>query len=245
MDRRLFLGAGVAAAAGLAPVAAAAADLPKSWDGLVLVKSRKLDAVYLAPGADFTGYDKILLGPTEVAFAKNWVRDYNDQAGLVRRLSDDDAQRIMTAVRTGFQAIFAKAFTQAGYTVVDTPAKDVLRLNSAVVNLALTAPDTGADFSVAFSGAAGQATMILEARDSLTGALLGRALDAEVAGRFWEQRNRVTNTAEFTEVGEQWARASVSGLEKLRSNASLAPPASNTTATAAAAAQPAAAKAGP
>lgn len=244
MHRRMFLGAGATAVVALAPLAAVAADLPKSWDGLVLVKSEKLQAVYLAPGADFAVYDKILLGPTEVAFAKNWVRDYNDQADFDHRLSDDDAQRIMAAVRNGFQSIFAKAFTGAGLSVVDAPAKDVLRLNSAVINLALTAPDTEADFSATYSDTAGQATMILEARDSLTGALLGRALDAEVAGDFWAQRNRVTNTADFRAVGEGWAQASVRGLEKLRSNASLAPPAP-TAAAAAAAAKPTAAKVGP
>src|SRR5215469_5537083 len=189
MDRRMFLAATATANAALAPLATRAAELPKSWDGLVLVKSEKLRAVYLAPGADFAPYDKVLLGPTEVAFAKNWVRDYNDSADLDHQLSDSDAQRIMKAVRAGFQSIFSKAFDKAGYTVVTTPAKDVLQLNSAVINLALTAPSTDADFSASYASTAGQATMILEARDSLTGALLGRALDAEVAGDFWEQRN--------------------------------------------------------
>jgi hypothetical protein len=246
MDRRLFLAVGAATVAFVAPPRlTVAAELPKSWDGLVLVKSKKLEAVYLAPGADFAVYDKVLLGPTEVAFAKNWVRDYNDQADFDHRLSDDDAQRIMAAVRTGFQSIFEKAFTKAGINVVAAPAKDVLRLNSAVVNLALTAPDTEADFSSSYSSTAGQATMILEARDSLTGALLGRALDAEVAGNFWAQRNRMTNTADFTDVGEAWANASVRGLEKLRTNASLAPPAPKAASAASTAAKPAAAKAGP
>jgi hypothetical protein len=239
MDRRLFLGAVATATAALSPIAAQSAELPKSWDGLVLVKSKKLEAVYLAPGADFTPYSKVTLGPTQVAFAKDWLRDYNDSADLNQRLSDSDAQRIMTAVRTGFESIFEKAFDKAGYTVVKTPGKDVLQLNSAVINLALTAPDTQADFSTSYASSAGQATMILEARDSLTGALLGRALDAEVAGDFWEQRNVVTNTADFDQVGDKWAKAAVAGLEKLRSNASLAPPAPKA-AAATGAAQPSA-----
>ena len=248
MDRRIFLGAGATTLAVLAPLAAAAAELPKSWDGLVLVKSKKLEAVYLAPGADFAGYDKILLGPTEVAFEKHWVQNYNLQADFDHQLSDSQAQQIMAAVRKGFQSIFAKAFTNAGYTVVDTPAKDVLRLNSAVANLALTAPDTNADFSSTYGSSAGQATMILEARDSLTGALLGRALDAEVAGNYWQQLNQVTNWQDFHDVGDQWAKAVVSGLEKLRSNQSLAPPApapKQAAAAAAGAAKPASAKASP
>jgi hypothetical protein len=245
MDRRMFLGVGVASLAALAPLAAARAELPKSWDGLVLVKSNKLDAVYLAPGADFAPYTKVRLGPTSVAFQKDWRENYNAQTDFDHQLSEDQAQRIMTEVRKGFESIFAKTFTKAGYAVVDTPAKDVLQLNSAVVNLALTAPDVQApEMSANFSGTAGQATMILEARDSLTGALLGRALDAEVAGNFWEMRNQATNYAAFTQVGDQWAEASVKGLEKLRNNASLVPPAPKA-AAAASAAKPASATAGP
>jgi hypothetical protein len=243
MDRRIFLGA-TALAFSVPPAIAVAAELPKSWDGLVLVKSKRLEAAYLAPGADFAPYDKILLGPTEVAFAKNWVQDYNLNATFDQQLSDSDAQRIMNAVRTGFQSIFKKAFDKAGYTVVDTPAKDVLRINSAVINLALTAPDTEADFSSSYASTAGQATMVLEARDSLTGALLGRALDAEVAGNFWEQRNVVTNTADFDQVGDRWASASVKALQNLKANQSLVPPAPvhRTAAAASTAAKPAAAK---
>ena len=166
MDRRLFFGVAAATATVvLSPLAARGGEMPKSWDGLVLVKSKKLEAVYLLPGADFATYDKVLLGPTEVAFAKDWVENYNMQADFNHRLAPSDAQRIMTAVRTGFQSIFSKAFIKAGYHVVDVPAKDVLRLNSAVFNLALTAPDTEADFSSTYGGSAGQATMILEARD--------------------------------------------------------------------------------
>jgi Protein of unknown function (DUF3313) len=242
MDRRLFFGVAAATATVvLSPLAARGDEMPKSWDGLVLVKSKKLEAVYLLPGADFAPYDKVLLGPTEVAFAKDWVQNYNMQADFNHRLAPSDAQRIMTAVRTGFQSIFSKAFIKAGYHVVDVPAKDVLRLNSAVFNLALTAPDTEADFSSTYGGSAGQATMILEARDSLTGALLGRALDAEVAGNFWQQLNQMTNTSDFTQVGDQWASASVKGFEKLRASSPFEPP--GTTAKAAATAgKPAAAK---
>jgi hypothetical protein len=245
MDRRMFLGAGVTTLAALAPLAAAAADLPKSWDGLVLVKSKKLEAVYLAPGANFAGYTKVRLGPTSVAFKKDWRENYNEQADFDHQLSEEQAEHIMTLVRKGFESIFAKTFTKAGYAVVDTPGKDVLQLNSAVVNLAITAPNTNApEMSANFSSDAGQATMILEARDSLTGALLGRALDAQVAGNFWEMRNQVTNYAAFSQVGDQWAQASVRGLENLRNNASLVPPAPKA-AAAASAAKPASATTGP
>jgi hypothetical protein len=241
MDRRLFIAAAVAGAS-LVPLVARADQPPQTWDGLVMVKSEKLAAVYLQPGANFSVYDKVMLDTPEVAFRKNWQQDYNDQVvDLDHRVTDDDAQRIMTAVRTGFAAILADAFAKGGFPVVTSPAKDVLRVSTAIINLCLTAPDVAVNFSDIYADNAGQATLVLEARDSLTGALLGRALDAEVAGdSVWQLRNSVTNHADFRRLGETWANASVSGLQRLRADQSLAPPARTPTAAAASgAAQPA------
>ena len=50
------------------------AQAPRSWDGLVQVKSKQLKLVYLQPGADFRSYTKVIVEPTEVAFAKDWQR---------------------------------------------------------------------------------------------------------------------------------------------------------------------------
>jgi len=115
MFRRI---AAAAAAVSLLAVATPAGTAPpSSWDGLTLVKSRRFDAVYLMPGADFRNYTKVMLDPTEVAFQKNWLRDYNQQASFSMRLSDADAQRMLQTVQTGFEEIFRKAYTDAGYPI--------------------------------------------------------------------------------------------------------------------------------
>jgi len=38
--------------------AAVAAEAPASWDGLVEVKPKRMDAAFLLPGADFRPYTK-------------------------------------------------------------------------------------------------------------------------------------------------------------------------------------------
>src|SRR5438067_1303862 len=58
-------------------VTAAQAAPPATWEHLVLVKSKQFDAVYIAPGADFRGYRKVMIDPTEIAFEKNWQKEYN------------------------------------------------------------------------------------------------------------------------------------------------------------------------
>ena len=121
MNRRLFLCAVALAPTLLQPSVALAADLPPTLDGLVLVKSKRLEAVYLLPGADFRVYAKVMLDPPEVAFRKDWMRDYNEQAAFSDQITDNDAQSIMVAVRKGFDAILTKAFTDARLPGRDHP----------------------------------------------------------------------------------------------------------------------------
>ena len=221
MSRRLL--AICAAAVCLLGTAAAppvlAADPPATWDGLVHMKSKRFDAVYLMPSVDFRVYTKVMLDPTEVAFRKNWIRDYNaDAMTLDQRISDSDARKILDAARTGFEEIFTKAYTDAGYQVVTEPGGDVLRLRTAVVNLSVTAPDQmTAARSRSYAREAGFATVIVEARDSQSGALLGRAVDGKTAGDNGAFiRNRVTNRSDFERLFSLWAKISVEGLQELK-----------------------------
>jgi len=224
MNRRLFLWAAVLAPALLQPVGALAIDFPPTWGVLMLAKSRPFGAVYLLPGADFRAYTKVLIEPTEVAFRKDWLRDYNDSSSLYERVTDEQAQSIMVAVRKGFDAILGKTFADAGYPVVTTDGKDVLRLRSAVLNLAVTAPDTQASMSSEYARYAGQATLVLEARDSLTGAILGRAEDMGIAGGSYAGlRDSVTNHQDFSRLAQRWADASVKGLETLKASSPFEP----------------------
>ena len=59
-----------------------------------------MDAAYVAPGADFRTYTKVMLDPGEVAFKKDWMRDVNDSsAGVSKDVTDEDAQKILAAAR--------------------------------------------------------------------------------------------------------------------------------------------------
>jgi hypothetical protein len=186
------------------------------------VPSKRFSLAYLLPGADFSGYHKVMLDQTEVAFHKDWLKDYNNtKIGLSSRITPAEAEHSLDRFRTGFQQIFAKAFTDAGYQVVTTPGPDVLRLRTALVNLRVSAPDTmQAGRTRSFSREAGSAALVVEARDSVSEALLGRAVDQKVAGDVGPYlRNTVTNRADFERLFETWAKASVAGLNELKADA--------------------------
>lgn len=201
--------------------AAVADDLPESWDGLVEVKAKKMDAAYLLPGADFRPYTKVIVDPTQVAFRKDWIRSQNDRRDLSRKVSQEDADKILAAARSNFDDVFAEAFTKAGYAVVTAPGPDVLRISTAVVNLYVNAPDImAAGRSYSFTTEAGEATLIIETRDSQTGALMGRVLDRrETRGTSTLQMTTsATNVSEFRSLFKQWAGIAVKGMDELKAH---------------------------
>jgi uncharacterized protein DUF3313 len=217
-----------AALAGAVLIAGAGVDAkaPSTWDGLVQVKSKKLDLVYLQPGADFRGYTKVLIEPTEVAFAKDWQRDYNRSSrSLSSRISDSDVQQAISDGVKAANDIFSEAWTKGGYQVVNAAGPDVLRVKTGVVNIWLSAPDTmspGRSYSL--SSEAGRATLFVEARDSMTGALLGRAVDRRIVGEHngaW--RTSVSNRGDFRDQVQQWANISVRGMNELKALSPIKP----------------------
>jgi len=200
---------------------ASAADAPESWDGLIQVKPKRMDAAYLLPGADFRPYTKLMIDPTQVALQKDWMKRINDSRRLSDRVNEEDAQKILAAARANFDDVFVEAFTKAGYTIVNEPAADVLRISTAVINLYINAPDTmSAGRSYSFTAEAGEATLVLEVRDSLTNALMGRVLDRRETqgGAGMQMTTNVTNQVEFRALFRQWANIAAKGLDELKAH---------------------------
>ncbi len=222
MNRRGFGLATLAALAlGAAPAAVIAAP-PENWDNLVRVKSKRMQHVYLLPGADFRPYTKVMLDPTEVAFKKNWAREYNSRTmrSLSGRITDADIEQMVDEGGKAATEVFAQSFAAGGFPVVNAPGDDVLRVRTAVINLTVSSPDkmTGGR-SRTYSGEAGTATLVVEARDSVSGALLGRVVDSQVAGdlSIMLNRTRTSNRADFRALAKDWGQNTVRGLQELKS----------------------------
>lgn len=201
----------------LATIGAAAAEgPPESWDGLIEVKPKRMDVAFLLPGADFRPYTKVMMDPTQVAFNKDWMKSINDRnRDLSRRVTDEDAAKIMEAARTNFDEVFHEAFQKAGYEVVKTPGPEVLRVLTGIANLYVNAPDPmSAGRSRTYTANAGEATVVIELRDSMTGALLGRVIDRretrESMGLQWT--TSVSNVSDFRALFKQWAEITAKGL---------------------------------
>jgi hypothetical protein len=217
-----------ALAMALALLAVAPASLAQdSWEGLQKVPSKSLDEAWLLPGADFTGYRKVLLDPVEVSFRKGWERDINRASppSARPRVTAEDAERIRQWMREDFAKVLVRDLAEAGFELTDTPGPDVLRLTPVLMNVYLNGPDA---FSQpgrvdVYTFEAGAATLAIEARDASLGTLLGRAVDERRTGddRVLQWSTEVTNRSEFGQVFSRWSGIVVDGLRTLR----IAPPA--------------------
>jgi hypothetical protein len=195
-------------------------------EGLVEVKPKRMDEAFLLPGADFRQYNAVIIDEPDVAFDKDWMRNMNESRSLSNRVSQADAEKIAAATRSGLVEVFEAEFRKAGYAVAAAPGAEVLRLSPSIIKLYINAPDVmSPGRSSSYTLDAGEATLVLEARDSVSGALLGMAVDRrEARGTgFVTWTNSVTNRSDFRRLFQQWAKICIKGLDDLKAASPVSP----------------------
>ena len=195
--------------AAVAGAALAAVPQNAGPDGLVQVQSRALSEVYLRPSTDLSAYRRILVDPAHAELQKGWLKYMNSTRDVTRWLSPDDAQRITDEAATAMGTAVAQAFKANGYETVTEPGPGVLRLSPSVADLFVNAPDLrspGIQVGITRDDA-GTGTLILEARDAVTGTLLGRVVDRGTASevRHFNRATDVSNLFWFEAMFRQWA----------------------------------------
>ena len=164
----------------LAVAPGVAQDAPQmSYDGLVPVEGTKVQAVYIDPNADFGVFRRILIMDPVVSFRSNWQRDQRSKA---RNVGASDMERIKTDVAILFKQVFKERLEMNdGYTVVDEAGEDVLLLRPAIIDLDIAAPDIPSGGRTrTYTTTSGAATLYIELFDSVTGDIVGRAVDRKV-----------------------------------------------------------------
>lgn len=190
-----------------------------SPEGMSLVINTRSTLSYKKEGVNFSDYTKIQISPSEVAFKKNWERDYNrDQASLSTRLRDKDVVNIKNKMAQLFDETFAEEFLKdSNYPLVAEPESGTLLLRPAIINLDVNAPDvTSAANNKTYVDSAGQATLYLEIYDAVSGEILARIIDAEESrtNGHYQWANRVSNRADAKIIIKRWAHALREAFDK-------------------------------
>jgi hypothetical protein len=186
---------------------ASAAAAQTEWDGLELRNDRRVDRLFVRPGASLAGYERVRLERLQVSFDRNW--DPNRSRRGTQRLTNTDFDNIRNALADEFGRVVTQELGRGGYQVVNEAGEDVLDVQPFVIDLFITAPGTRAPGTTwTFTADPGRMTLVAELRDSETQTILARVIDAQRAagaGPF-QITNNVTNMAAARPIITGWAR---------------------------------------
>jgi hypothetical protein len=190
----------------------------QSHDGLTLLPDSEVGIAYLDSDADLSGYSKIMILDCYVAFRKDWQKDHKKTGSHVS-VSSHDMDRIKADTAALFREVFTEKLSEdGGYEIVNAAGPDVLLVRPAIIDLDIEAPDTAAGRSRMYTTTAGSATLFVELYDSVTGDILARAGDKEVArtaGGYLTYTNRVTNRSDARRILSRWAELLRDKLDEL------------------------------
>jgi len=194
-------------------------DNVSSQDGMVKVDVKGVDAVYKKPQANLTAYDKILLRPIEVEFSKNWKPEDDS---VLYQMNKPDREKIKKDLADAFADVFKQVLQEkGGYQLVTEPAKDVLEVQAAIINLYINAPDVSMQTAArvrTYTTDSGEMTLVSELHDSVTGTLLARIYDRrqDMSGGQWQWTDSVTNSADARREIRRWAELLKNALDSSR-----------------------------
>ncbi len=196
-------------------------DAEMSHDGLTKVDKTIMDVVWVRPEADLSHYNKIIFEGVGVEY-RPVTGPYSGRPGTGSssrseyRLDDATKARFEEAISTAFLAELGKS---KKYEIVDQPGPDVLRVWGGLLDVVSKVPPTPMGRGEIFIDSVGEATLVLELRDSESHAILARAIDRRAAqsSSGMINSNRVTNMSEVRRLGGTWGSLLRNGLEKLLS----------------------------
>lgn len=198
---------GLAGCAGVEPAIDTDNTEGMSFDGMYRVSGSVTDAAWMRPDVDLSAYSKIMLQGVGITYRPGGVpgRFYDSSRDEHFIVTDEQKKRFQALVRKAFQEELAKS---TRYEIVSEPGPDVLLIRGGLLDVVSYVPPDPIGTTDIYLSRVAEVTLVLEIRDSLSGAVVARAVDrraAEDRARGFRKSNRVTNTAEVRRVILRWA----------------------------------------
>lgn len=193
-------------------------DAEVTYDGLNRIDNAAFKNAWADPGADWARYDQIITGDAFFEF-----RAVKKGSGTQRASSstaeywidDKDRERLKDEV----SAVFAEELAKSErFSVSGTAGPNVLIIRGGLHDIVSRVPPEHAGRSEIYLSSVGEATLILEIVDSLSGEVLFRAVDRRAAGRAGGQAVRsspVTTWSEIRRMARGWGSKLQKGLDGL------------------------------
>lgn len=202
-----------------APTIQTGLDAELSFDGLHKVDHSRADEAWARPDFDISGYTKIW--PVGVGVEYRQVKDRGNTAMARSRggpyFVDDGA-------RARFENLVGEIFSEElqkleQYELVDGAGPDVLMVRGGLLDvISYVPPEPIGGRSSIYLSSVGEATLVLELRDSETGTILARSVDRRAAetpggGVSFMASSSVTNAADVKRLIRRWATRLREGLD--------------------------------
>lgn len=178
----------------------------ESFDGLRRVANARVGEAWIRPDLDLSPYTKILPVSAGVEYrpARSRARTASSSSG---------GFELSPEARARFEALVNETFVDElgrsqRFALTDEPGPDVLLIEGQLLDVVSFVPPDRVGRSDVFLSQVGQATLVLELRDSESNAILARLADrraAEAVGTRMTRSNPASNRAEVQRAVRVWA----------------------------------------
>lgn len=202
-------------------------DAEITHDGLYRVDKTVMDAAWVKPDLDLTPYKKLLIGAAGMSFkpvddeGQRWWPGRSDQTEFP--ISEENKVRLQEEMGKAFLEELADL---RRYEIVGEPGEGVLLLAVALIDVVSSVPpvDECIGRCDVYLSSVGEATLVLELRDSVTNEVLARAADRRAAEQQgWPiEANSVTVWPEVERLAHAWGKQVRKRLDEFESVDDLA-----------------------
>ena len=181
-------------------------DAEVTHDGLHKVDHSRMRLAWVRPDADLSGYTKLLLTDAGVEY-----RAVKGGTHTARTNSMRSEFPMSEAARARFEELVGEVFEEElgksqYYTLVDKAGPEVLEVRGALLDVVSNVPPEMMGRGDYYLSKIGEATLVLEIRDSESREIIARAADRRaVEPTVVVRSNRVTNTSEVRREVRRWA----------------------------------------
>jgi hypothetical protein len=190
-----------------------------TFDGLVRIDNSAFKEAWVDPDVDLTQYTKIMPGGAEFeyrAVKKNTSASMARRSSLTEYWISDENREVVRQIVT--EAFREELLLSKNFTFANTRGPDVLIITGALHDIVSRVPPETVGRSEVFLSSVGEATLILEARDSLTDETIYRAVDrrsAEQSGGDLMRASSVRTKSEVRRMAKRWASRLREGLDSI------------------------------
>jgi len=193
-------------------------SLDTTFDGLVRVEKAEFKLVWVDPDVDFSAYNKYLPGGGEFQFravkkTSSTVARSRNQSEFY--ISDKDKQKLADTVSQVFNEELAKS---KKFTLAEAPGADTLIIRGMLHDIVSQVPPELMGRGEIYLSSVGEATLVIEALDSLSGEVIYRAVERRAAQRPGGQMivaNTVTTWSEVRRLARLWAGKLRKGMDSV------------------------------